>query len=95
MGLTCNADAYSRTLQSQPEFRYVFNAKLSETEQQLTERYHNTRIAGQEENNQPRGGLRLEAESGSGEKMALGFWQGSSENHEIWKRCSPIWSAGL
>jgi hypothetical protein len=32
MDLTCNADAYSRTLQSQSEFRGVSNTKLSETE---------------------------------------------------------------
>jgi len=33
MDLTCNADAYGQTLQSQSEFRGVSNNKFLETEQ--------------------------------------------------------------
>ena len=50
MGLTCNTDAYGRTLQSQSEFNYVSNTNLSETERQLAAPYDCNAIASQEEN---------------------------------------------
>jgi hypothetical protein len=50
MGLPCNSDAYGRALQSQSEFRYVSNTKLSETEQHLTELYDCNGKDSQEEN---------------------------------------------
>ncbi len=55
MGLACNSDAYSRSSQTQSEFRYASNTKLSETEQHLTKPNHCYGIASQEENYPARG----------------------------------------